>query len=74
MLMPETTMHEYHFIQRWKDNIRVPGQTSTMEPIAIAETKEKAPNLKFRRHVLASNSPHVLTAAIWRDGIDHGLS
>jgi hypothetical protein len=40
-------------------------QAFAMETIPIAQTKKEAPNLKLRRHVLASDTPHVLTATIW---------
>jgi hypothetical protein len=65
MLMPETSVHEDHFLLCWENDVRVARQTFAMETIAITQTKEKAPNLKFRRHVLASDATHVLAAAFW---------
>lgn len=69
--MPETTVNEDNLLQRWKDDVRMPRQASTMETVAITQSKEKTSNLKFWRHILAANMPHVPAAAFRRYGIDH---
>ena len=65
MAMPETTVHENHFMQLADDDIRPTGNVHGMETITVSETCEGFADGELRSCVFALNQTH-LTAALRR--------
>ena len=71
--MPEATVDEDSLFQLWKNNVWMSRQAFTMKTIAITYLMQKTPDAEFRSHILAANAPHIVAAALRRNGVYHSL-
>jgi hypothetical protein len=64
MLVPEASMNENHFAPSRKNQVRLSGQTFTVEPEAIALAVKYLAQENFGRRVFGPYLPHVIAAAL----------
>ena len=71
MLVPKAAMHKDGFAPARKNDVGMTRQTLAMQSVSIAELRQDPPDLQFRLHVFAADSPHILTSANLRDCVRH---
>lgn len=62
--MPETAVHEDSFLSAWKDNIGPSGKVSPVQAESVSEPVDQAPQGDLRIRILASDTPHIVTAPL----------
>lgn len=65
MLVPEASMHKDCLLAGGKDYIGTAGEILAMQPEAIPEPMRERTNNQLRLGIFASDTPHVLAAALF---------
>jgi hypothetical protein len=71
MLVPKAAMHKDSFPPARKDDVGMTRQAPAMQPVSIAKLRQYPTYQQFRLHVLAADSPHILTSANLGDCVRH---
>ncbi len=71
MPVPETTVHENHFLTAGKNDIRSAGQPFAMQPIPITVRPKPLSDKQFRFRILSFDQRHASAAFGGCEGIDH---
>lgn len=65
MAMPKTAVDKDHLPARPKNDVRLPGEVATMQPVSISKPMKDAPYDQLGSCVLLANRRHE-AAALWR--------
>jgi hypothetical protein len=65
VLVPETSMHKNYLQSSGKNEIRLAGQTSDVQPVSVTQAIYEPPDNHFRTRVLTSDTAHIFRAALW---------
>lgn len=72
--MPETAVHEDSSSSAWKDNIGPSRKVSTVQAESVPEPVDQASQGDLRIRILASDTPHIVTAPFLTNLIHRGLT
>jgi hypothetical protein len=64
--VPKTAVYEDYLSSGRKDQVGLPGQVTTMKPVAIAQTMHEAAHQQLGLGVSAAYPAHALASLFWR--------
>jgi hypothetical protein len=74
MLMPKTSVHEDHFPESRKNNVRMARQILAMQAESVAQAMDQTAEDEFRIGIFASYTPHVGASLVQTELVHRGLS